>query len=164
MIVFSGEMLTFNTFSSSLADDDDFVVHRNNPPMGLSFRTGGCGADAGVLFSLPVVVVIVADPSVPPAECAGTVPHSELGGLDLLEENRLVGLKIASSFSTAGEYVLPVLAGAIVEAPPLSATLGWLPPPIEAIQEVLRTRGGFSAGACLHDVAAGLWEVVRNVF
>lgn len=122
--MFSGEMLTFNTFSSSLADED-FVVHRNNPPMGLSFRTGGCGA-AGVLFSLPVDVdvVVVADPSVPPAECAGTVPHSELGGLDLLEENRLVGLKIASSFSTAGEYVLPLLVCVIVGAPPLSATLG----------------------------------------
>lgn len=104
MIVFSGEMLTFNTFSSSFAVDEDFVVHRNNPPMGLSFLAGGF--TAGPLFSFPAPPV----PNVPATvEPTGTVPHSELGGLDLLDENRLLGLKIASNFSTAGEYVLPPL-------------------------------------------------------
>lgn len=125
MIVFSGEMLTFNTFSSSFAADEDFVVHRNNPPIGLSFRAGGF--TAGPLFSFPVLA-----PSVPATvDPTGTVPHSELGGLDLLDENRLLGLKIASNFSTAGEYVLPPLpmplcpAVSVAEEPLLlSATFG----------------------------------------
>lgn len=87
MIVFSGETFTFRTFSSSLED----LLHVNSPPMGLSFRDGGCEEE---VFSFD------AD-ELPPAVL--TVPHSELGGLDLLEENRLLGLKMDSSFSMAGE-------------------------------------------------------------
>lgn len=87
VMVFSGDTFTFRTFSSSFED----LVHVNSPPMGLSFREGGCDEE---LFSFAV-------PELPPPVVA--VPHSELGGLDLLEENRLLGLKMDSSFSMAGE-------------------------------------------------------------
>lgn len=83
-------MFTFSTLSSSFDDLDQ----ANNPPMGLSFREGGC--DEEDVFSF---VRAEEDPPPPVA----SVPHSELGGLDLLEENKLLGLKMDSSFSMAGE-------------------------------------------------------------
>lgn len=61
-------------------------------------RDGGCDEE---VFSFAAAAVELLPP---PVEA---VPHSELGGLDLLEENRLPGLKMASSFSMAGEYPLP---------------------------------------------------------
>lgn len=85
-MVFSGDTFTLRTLSSSFVD---LVAHPNNPPMGLSFREGGC--EEGV-FSF-------AEVELPPPVV--TVPHSELGGLDLLEENGLWNMDI--NFSIAGE-------------------------------------------------------------
>lgn len=125
MIVFSGETFTFKILSSSLVDFD----HWNNPPMGLSLRDGGFDVFS---FAPPVVLV-------------DTVELSELGGLHLLEENRLPGMKIASNFSMAGEYPLlvdPLPALLPDSGDKLLSAFGWFPN--DAIHDVFRTRGGFS--------------------